>query len=318
MNIAITNYCNLHCPYCFANEFIESKKQNITEAQLDRILDFLLLSQQSRNYRIGVIGGEPTLHPQFRNILEKIIVFSKINNFITPTVFTNGILLKEYIDLFDNAKCLINVNHPDIIGASNWDKLEQNLMIFEYANNLKNVNFGINLYHNMLDFSYIFELLKDFKKNYIRCSFVAPTNNKMSKEEYYGSGKELFLNFIKEADKNHIEVNLDCNYIPFCYFDNQEVKLLKKVITPKSQNWCEPVIDFTPDFKAISCFGTSKPIDVSLFKNYKELEHYFQFYQIYPLTLKNNEGKCKTCPSFSKASCQGGCLGFVKNKEDSI
>jgi len=37
-NIAVLNYCNLKCPYCFANEFIEENKQFITDEQLDDIL----------------------------------------------------------------------------------------------------------------------------------------------------------------------------------------------------------------------------------------------------------------------------------------
>ena len=30
-NIAITTYCNLHCPYCFANEMIETEQKNNIE-----------------------------------------------------------------------------------------------------------------------------------------------------------------------------------------------------------------------------------------------------------------------------------------------
>ena len=74
MNIAITNYCNLNCPYCFANKFIDSEKQSLNENQLDKILDFLFYSKLNKyKYRIGIIGGEPTLHPQFQDIVNKIV-----------------------------------------------------------------------------------------------------------------------------------------------------------------------------------------------------------------------------------------------------
>ena len=33
-NIIITNYCNLSCPYCFANDIIQTKKHNITLDEL--------------------------------------------------------------------------------------------------------------------------------------------------------------------------------------------------------------------------------------------------------------------------------------------
>ena len=67
-NIAFINYCNLSCPYCFANEFIEEKKQLISEEQLKKILNFLKLNKQNQA-KIGIIGGEPTLHPDFKKLL---------------------------------------------------------------------------------------------------------------------------------------------------------------------------------------------------------------------------------------------------------
>ena len=313
MNIAITNYCNLKCPYCFANKFIESEKQSITEDQLDKILDFLFYSNLNKyKHKIGIIGGEPTLHPQFQDIINKIILFSKVNNFNMPVVFTNGILLKEYAKSFSDIQALININNPNIIGASKWNDFEKSLTLLDYYNTIDNINFGINLYHNMPDFSYIFEILKNFNKKYLRCSFVAPTKQNINKEEYYNSGKELFLNFIKEAEKNNILIHLDCNQIPLCYFNSKEIELIKKNINKRHETWCNPVIDFTPDFKAISCFGISQPIEVSQFDTYQELERYFMMKQIFPYTLKNNEGKCATCSKFRNFSCQGGCLGFVK------
>ena len=40
-NIAVINYCNLRCPYCFANDYIvEEEKQLMTISQLNRILEF--------------------------------------------------------------------------------------------------------------------------------------------------------------------------------------------------------------------------------------------------------------------------------------
>ena len=66
-NIIITNYCNLKCPYCFASEMLnDPNKKNISESELKRILAWL---EKSPPPSIGLIGGEPTLHPDFANIL---------------------------------------------------------------------------------------------------------------------------------------------------------------------------------------------------------------------------------------------------------
>jgi len=73
----------------------------------------------SKTNRVGIIGGEPTLHPNFSGIIEKTKKFA--DNFNSRVcVFSNGILLGDYARLFDN-KCtvLLNLNHPDIVGDSN-------------------------------------------------------------------------------------------------------------------------------------------------------------------------------------------------------
>ena len=36
-NIAITNYCNLRCPYCFAEDFTQQEKEEISDEQLINI-----------------------------------------------------------------------------------------------------------------------------------------------------------------------------------------------------------------------------------------------------------------------------------------
>lgn len=42
MNLMVNNYCNLHCPYCFAQEEMHSKKvMNITIENYKIFLDFL-------------------------------------------------------------------------------------------------------------------------------------------------------------------------------------------------------------------------------------------------------------------------------------
>ena len=73
MNIMLNQVCNLACPYCFANEFVgrsekslKSDKSQITEENFRIALDFAI---KSRETRLGLIGGEPTLHPKFEEFV---------------------------------------------------------------------------------------------------------------------------------------------------------------------------------------------------------------------------------------------------------
>lgn len=310
-NIAILNYCNLKCPYCFANEFIESKKQFITDEQLDKILFWL--SHSENIGRIGIIGGEPTIHPKFEEIFLKIKSFAKEHNSFV-TVFSNGIKLGNYAKLFDEySSVLINVNHPQVVGDENWKQIKLTLKRFKALDKLSQTSIGINLYPDMIDFNYIIDLAKEFGYKQIRCSYVAPTCEYagVDKDTYYLTAKPTFISFAKLCKANDIQVDLDCNNVPVCYFTDAERAELDNVKGWKTL--CNPVVDITPEMKATACFGAYELVDLEQFDTLQEAENYLLFKKIYTKRLKNCSGKCADCHKFENLSCQGGCLAFSNN-----
>lgn len=316
-NIAFLNYCNLQCPYCFANKFItEEEKQLITKEQLLTILDFL---DQTPCNRIGIIGGEPTLHPCLAEYID--ICFDKLYDLKNITIFSNGIYLDKYLNSFKNHSALsslINLNAPNTMSESNYNSIIETLNNFEKNQLLNQINFGINIYPDLQDFNYIIELCKKYKKNNLRISYAAPTcqYSQVDKDEYYNNGIPQLLELNQLAYKNNIELRIDCNMIPACYFKEDDLAFLKKNVI----HWktlCKPVIDITPDFKATCCFGAYGLIDLHQFDNINEVSNYFLFKTIYPKREANGQNdKCKNCKKFNNLSCQGGCLAFSSiNKE---
>lgn len=314
-NIAITNYCNLRCPYCFAEDFTQQEKEEISEEQLINILEFLSRDKISR---IGVIGGEPTLHSNFNRILDILELFSKNNSNIPIVIFTNGIELKRYIErLNNNITCLINLNEPEIIGEDKFIKIKRTLDKLKLSNKLDYVSIGINLYPEIKNMNYIFEIAREYFKDHIRCSFVAPTckYTTTDKDKYYNEAKPIFLKCVELAEKYQITLELDCNHIPECYFTEEELTLVKKY-TYREHKKCSPVVDITPQLTATSCFGTYDPVNILDFDNLAELTKFLQENKMDKLKEKNNTGKCKDCEEFLNDKCQGGCLAFAKNQQN--
>lgn len=313
-NIALLNYCNLSCPYCFANEFIEEKKQYINFEQLEIIFNFLS-KKPNQIKKIGLIGGEPTLHPDFKEILKKTISFCQQYNLNSPLVFSNGILIEQYAKFFSqDAKLLLNLNEPDIVNKEKYSQILSSIKKLDQLGALEhNVTFGINIYPNIQQYDYIFELAQKYHQSFIRCSYVAPTKcfHNTNREEYYTNGKELFLNLCKTALKYNIQLHLDCNHIPLCYFSEKEQQLINSICTGLDALYCGPVVDITPDFKATCCFGAYNLIDLHNFDNLEEVYRYFTFEEIYPRIKNNNSLKCQQCDKFNYHICQGGCLGFA-------
>ncbi|KKM63490.1 hypothetical protein LCGC14_1510930 [marine sediment metagenome] len=90
-NIDLTNRCNLNCPVCFANS---NAAGYVYEPTFDQVVTMM---QRLRDYRptpatcIQFSGGEPTLHPDFLQIVSKAaeMGFSNIQ------IATNGLKLAE-------------------------------------------------------------------------------------------------------------------------------------------------------------------------------------------------------------------------------
>ena len=317
-NIIITNSCNLQCPYCFANKLIKENNNfiNITKEQLIKILNWLTVS--SNIHQIGIIGGEPTLHPNFLQILN---IFSQfcIQNHNTLALFTNGIYLDKILYNYPNQLyTLININTPAIMTELQYNSLINNLNTIQALQLFNsNITLGCNICQEINDYSFFWNILDQYLPiNIIRISIVAPTHKEQlqNKHIYYSSLKNKFLNFIKEAEKRSIKIRLDCNYIPNCFFnDKEKIFIQKNILNKQNKIFCTPIIDITPDFKATSCFGIYNPIDCSQFSNYDALYNYLLYKKNVPLILKNNQGKCVTCEKHELLTCQGGCLAFANN-----
>ena len=81
MNFIITKRCNKGCPYCFAHQSrVEDPKGEMTLDQFNKLID------DYQCEHIKLLGGEPTCHPQFKDILESVLQKGKsvtlISNFL--------------------------------------------------------------------------------------------------------------------------------------------------------------------------------------------------------------------------------------------
>lgn len=319
-NIILTSYCNLHCPYCFADNMIKTEDiKNISLDQFKRTLKWIGEDAEE----IGLIGGEPTLHPQFNEILDIIKNYS--NSRRTPhffTLFTNGIYLDKYIqNLPPNMGILINVNQPQAMTTEQYAKMIKNIATLSKMGwcidhgKGRRVTLGCNICQEITNYNFIWDITKAFNITDLRISVVAPTKKEQleNKEEYYNLMKPIFLNFVKKAIENKVRLHPDCNQIPGCYFSEEEIKLFNKVYAPTERKLyfcCKPVIDISIDFSATSCFGCYQRIDCNNFKDLEELERYMIYKVMAPKIACNNQGKCKTCKKFEFLQCQGGCLAF--------
>ena len=180
-NIFLTSRCNLKCPYCFADEFVNKDNEEISAENFKFAVDFI----KKGNERIGFIGGEPLLHPNFDEFMDIVITDEEVKNTI---IFTNGLLIDKHLDKLIHKKVniLVNCNSPKDLGEVNFEKLKSNLLLLK-ENKPDGYTLGINIYSDKTDYSYIFDLLKSVNGKNVRFSTALPNTDKEQTQEVLGS-----------------------------------------------------------------------------------------------------------------------------------
>ena len=72
-NIALTATCNRACSFCFATDAMEAHapgSQYMTLEKFDTALEFLI---RSNIPEARLLGGEPTIHPDFERIVDRVL-----------------------------------------------------------------------------------------------------------------------------------------------------------------------------------------------------------------------------------------------------
>ena len=323
-NIMLTYRCNLKCPYCFANEFVNHSKYDISIENFRKALDFL---KTSGNTHIGLIGGEPTIHDKFREILQILADDPSIE---TVTIYTNGISMDTCLEFLENKKfsLLINCNSPQDIGERQFVKICENLKcVFQIPNVWKRVNLGINLYKNELDYTYILDLLTLHNLHRVRMSVTVPNMDEGKKANsltYLKSRQDHILRFILDCANRDIAPYFDCNIIPQCVWSDDQKQMIESVISKfklKNTNlrgdhsFCRPVIDILPNLTAVRCFGTSDFTKVAIedFRCLADLQNYYINLVDCHMTSCMEHVSCRGCYERKTLRCTAGCMAFARN-----
>ena len=324
-NIMLTYRCNLHCPYCFANEFVNKQNTDISVSNFRKAVDFLT---RTGTASIGLIGGEPTLHPAFQILMEMLIANRRVSG---VTLYTNGILLDQFIPqvVFPKIHLLVNCNCPLTIGENAYNHIQQNLDTLIQNYHMKDrIDLGINLYSDNMDYSYIIELLQRYKLNTLRISVTVPdfsTCGETDSLEYFRKRKQFLLRFLRDLDSIHVMPYYDCNRPPYCIWTEEEKEWLEAYVSrypdcftnlTRRDSRCVPVIDILPNLQAVRCFGMSDFIKVPIedFQNASDLQGFFLNEIDANASRISACRECKECYERKIGHCIAGCMGFKASR----
>ena len=325
-NIMLTDSCNLHCPYCFANEFVGHNRNEITEEAFDQASEFIL--KDKKHAFIGLIGGEPLTHPKFEHFVQKLIRDDRVERI---QVYTNGILMDRFQDTLCHPKVhlLINCNAPTDTGDRLYRKMCENLeSLIKAKQNTDRVTLGINMYKPDFEYAYLLELLIKYGFHIVRVSCTVPNTEVERKEDphaFFLRMKPRMLEFFHALMQHGITPSFDCNKIPSCLVSKNErdlfrLYMLNRQVRTAMQGsnfanqivGCSPVIDIRQDLTAVRCFGLSEYTKqrITDFSGITELENYYlRTIDAYAYNTVYSE-KCADCHLREVMKCSGGCLAY--------
>ena len=313
--------CNRACSYCFAKEKLHSYAQKKVETEislenLNKVADFLI---KSKCDAIQLAGGEPTIHPKFKEIL-----LTLLGKKISVNLLTNALWNSELNYIFDNVSptslgFLLNIDKPALYNIQERGRLEENLA---FLSKRGNVTLSFNLFEKKPDYDYIFDMVTKYGFRNLRLSFSMPakfedkTNIYLDIHDYKVMAKYV-MDFVHKAEQLGATVGMD-NAVPICMFNPKELSelMIKQVVSPNRNFVCYPAIDIGPDLSVWRCFGTSKLFNKKL-EEFKTLSDIYDYYQrvsrLYQFKFFPLEA-CITCEYAKKEQCQGGCIGFAESK----
>ena len=318
-NIMVTERCNLSCPYCFADEFVNRKATEISIGNFQKALEFVLASGSYGRF-VGLIGGEPTLHSKFAELLA---IVNRIDQLKEVLIFTNGIKIDETFDLTADQKFtfLINLNSPEVIGDKNYDRITKNIddLVVKYDKK-HSITLGLNLYKLDMDYSFFVDTLRKYRFRTARLSVTIPGSpDEAGGLDRLSAFKDLAYRLYVGLLYRGINVVFDCNKMPRCLWTDLEIRKIslfqantdnERLGFNLTASKCNPVIDILPDLTAIRCFGLSEWTKVRI-DDFGSLDELYDHYRI-SFDAKLAEipatGACLNCDMFSDHSCYGGCL----------
>lgn len=315
--ISLTYQCPEQCTFCYSKELSNIFPQAMSPNDFKKILIWLI--KQKFNC-IGLVGGEPTCHPDFGKICEilhktlKTPSKTKIYLMCKATSLSKNII--QYL-LPHNNNIVVQL-HISVEDLKHTDKKTHLYRILEHLNSS-----GIPLLFRTVlkdpgtinvDYKDMINFMSPWSK-LIRFSFDSRSELNENKTKDMARG---IIDFINQCCKKNIYA-VSIRPIPKCFFNRRQILKYRKQIMfncTKDDFNLLPHFIINPDLSCFLCCSTRYRIkNILQYNNTKELR------KIYSIQLKEYFDKpafdkCLSCKEYTKRRCLGSCLGHrISNKE---
>jgi len=311
-NLIISNICNANCDFCFASSFLDERVNHSKQKfmSFDEIRSYVHLFDQADIHDIRLLGGEPTLHPAF----DEIIAFAKANS-KHITIFTNGCLSEIALAALENLspdECAIIMNMNAKISQEQIRTREKTLIRLG-----DKVISGYTITQPVFSLDSLIQTILDYNlQRIVRLGLSLPIFSKKNKalhpKQFPVAGHCLAQQSFT-AFQYGIQIEPDCGFVR-CMFSEDDFQILKKHDF-HYVSCCSPVIDICSEGHFLHCFALSE-------KFYEKYHESMGIHEIRenliertnPWRISGIYPECGTCLYKRSGECCGGCLSMILNR----
>lgn len=264
-----TDFCNYQCSYCISHAPHTKGKIEFTDINTMKNTADKIFSINKKKYTFMFSGGEPTIYPYFKDLVNHISSKIYENKYIYIYLFSNGHKSVNYFEeLFQIKNFFLNfsihleffkIEHlKEIIQAAN--KYDKYIM----CSLMLNPNFK-DMYKNIYD-----ELLEFRKKYFFGIDLGLIHNNQKLDSRYTKADIEWFDKSKKEIEEIE-NINKYKGYIPDYYQDRNT----RYIFSNNEKIYIEHREAISKDmkcFKDFYCLSGVNSISINAQGNYKGVE----------------------------------------------
>jgi len=301
-NLMITTACNFRCPYCFGLDlFGPGKPRQYMRFELFKeLLDWIDRGDTTES-SIHLMGGEPTLHPQFGDMVEELARRGRdIAVFSNAAAPLDEAVVRRAVEL--GVRWIVNCNQPDTYRKDQLELLHRHLAVLGRA-----ATITFNLTNGETPYQYVLDYIEEHGLNRaIKLGVALPTaghSNEFVKWEGLPAIAEQILKLRREACGREITIQFECG-VPYCLFSEEQHAELRDI----NISHCGSRLDITPAGEVINCLPLCRIAAVPFrrFQHYEEARKWFHRMQT-PYRQAGGAARCLACDYRLQGLCSA-CL----------
>lgn len=311
-NLSVTLQCNRNCTYCFAPA-TRGKGESIglpmSRTTFLRALDFLGRSDIDQ---VRLLGGEPTLHPDF-----EWLVTQALEQGFRLLVFSNGLMPEAALCCLEEAppervSVLVNIHLP-----YEQDPYEAQCQTETLGRLGRRAFIGFNIHIAAPNLDFLLHLIEQHHlSRSVRLGLAHPcvggSNRYLRPKDYAWVGRRI-AGFVQKASECGVTVEFDCGFVP-CMFPADFLDLPD--VNPAAIGLrCGPVPDILPNGSVVPCYPLASAWCLSLSdeRDSPHLRGRFER-QMQPYRMLGIFRQCATCAWRVAGQCLGGCLAAAMQR----